>query len=161
MKAIAEPPLLYTRAESEAAHREWRANCGPHALAAALGKSLEQIRRSIAFKGWMNPTMIGEALRACGQLYMLTKGLRTTELCNGINRVQWEGPWLDAGRPPAAAYAHTHWVAHFNGWVLCAACAPAEWLPISAWKAIVAAEYEPWHITHHYQFEHRLLGNPV
>jgi hypothetical protein len=84
--------------------------------------------------------------------FKLTKGLRTPDLCEGINRIQWEGPWLNPGVPARVAYMHTHWVAHFGGWVLCTACMPAEWIPVGDWRYahLKIEPVSPFHVTHHY-----------
>lgn len=78
--------------------------------------------------------------------------LRTYTLINGINRIQSEGWWLDAGVDPREAYKHTHYVAHFDGWVMCTACDPAVWAEISFWADFFRKEYGPFHITHHFSF---------
>lgn len=156
MSTAATPPipLPYTRAESDEARKAWGANCGPHALAAALGKSLDDARLCLpGFRGWTNPTMMGAALRACGAVFRLTKNLRTAQLCDGINRLQWEGPWLNPGVPARVAYQHTHWIAHFDGWVLCTAVNPYQWERREVWSAWLANEGERWHVTHHYALE--------
>lgn len=143
--------LRYTRADSERAHNEWGASCGPHSLAAALGLTLDEVRAVLpAFKGWMNPTMMGDALRSLGKRYDLKKGLKTQVPCEGICRVQWEGSWLNPGVPPAVAYHHTHWVAHHEGHVLCTASVAELWVPFETWKAWLRQAGKPWHFTHHY-----------
>ncbi len=100
----------------------------------------------------MSPTMISKTLLALGKRYQLRKGMRTQELCEGINRIQWEGPWLDPGVPARVAYFHTHYVAHFQGMVLCTACLPAEWIPVDSWRRHHLEEEpkSPFHITHHW-----------
>ena len=146
-------PLLYTEADSERANREWKASCGPHSIAAACGKSLDEVRAVLVnFKGWMSPTMVCNALGALGMTDILyqTK-LKTGDLCNGINRVQWEGKWLNPGVPARVAYFHTHLVAHYYGFVLCTACLPHEWIPVNAWRHHLEENDSPFHITHHWR----------
>lgn len=147
------PPLPYIREQSARANARWGANCGPHALAAATGRGLDEVEAGLAgFRGWVNPTMIGAALRSMGVAYSMRKGLRTRDLCGGINRVQWEGRWLDPGVPPAAAYRHTHWVAHREGLVLCTIADPARWVTVAEWESALAASgHGAWHVTHHYR----------
>lgn len=149
-----KPALQYTFEGSENAYAEWKASCGPHSIAAALGITLDSVRAKLTnYKGWMSPTQLGDALRALGREYALSHNLKTMELCNGINRIQWEGKWLNPGVPPRVAYFYTHWVAHFDGWVLCTACEPSEWIPESEWRRFHLEESpaSPFHITHHYR----------
>tara|TARA_B100001105_G_scaffold12875_2_gene9445 strand:+ start:1877 stop:2452 length:576 start_codon:yes stop_codon:yes gene_type:complete len=153
MRAVDDgrPWLFYSERDSQAAHRTWKANCGPHSIAAMLGLSLDHVREHLVeFPGWMSPMMVGETLRHLGAEYTLRKGMKTRGMCVGLNRVQWEGSWLNPGVPAAAAYAHTHWVAHVDGWVLCSLVDPASWVPFDAWEREVAKTEPPWHVTHHY-----------
>lgn len=150
--SVAPPVLRYTEAESDLAHEVWLASCGPHSIAAACGLNLDAVRVALPqFKGWMSPTMIGETLRALGRPYILRKGLKTEGLCDGINRIQWEGKWLNPGVPARVAYFHTHYVAHRSGWVLCTACLTADWIPVHAWREVLLEKQMPFHVTHHYQ----------
>ena len=148
-------PLLYTEADSKKANKEWKATCGPHSLAAACGKTLDQVRDAMAmaainYRGWMSPTQVTKTLVALGQPYSLKSGLKTDALCEGINRVQWEGKWLNPGVPARVAYFHTHLVAHFNGFVLCTCCLHAEWVPVEDWRSFIPGACYPFHITHHW-----------
>lgn len=146
--------LRFTSEESETANREWKASCGPHTLAAVLGKTLDQVRPHLGdYRGWMNPTQIGEALLSMGQRYTLTKGLRTPHLCDGINRIQWVGPWLNPGVHPAAAYAHTHWVAQFDSYIYCTASDPTGWQPVKRWRDNEEIFMNEFYVTHHYRME--------
>lgn len=148
---LRRPCLCFTSADSITANNEWGASCGPHSIAAMLGLSLDQVREHLVdFRGWMSPMMVGDTLRRLGAAYTLRKGMKTRGMCVGLNRVQWEGPWLNPGKPAAAAYAHTHWVAHVDGWVLCSLVDRASWMPLDAWEREVAKTEPPWHITHHY-----------
>jgi hypothetical protein len=150
-------PLLYTEADSEAAYKEWKATCGPHSIAAACGKSLEDVRQAMVragvnYRGWMSPTQVMNTLIALGEFRGVTKGLKTMDLCNGINRVQWEGKWLNPGVPARVAYFHTHLVAHFNGLVLCTACLVDTWVPVDSWRHFHLTDEppSPFHVTHHW-----------
>lgn len=146
--------LRYTEADSDRANKDWKATCGPHAIAAALGLSLDRVRPAIPnYKGWMSPTQMIETLHALGVFpNPIFSQLKTWDLCNGINRLQWEGSWLNPGVPPRVAYFHTHWVAAFNGWVLCTACEPANWITEDKWRHfhLNCEPRSPFHITHHY-----------
>jgi hypothetical protein len=158
------PILRFTEAESDRAHEEWKASCGPHSIAAACQLTLEEVRRAMPpYKGWMSPTMVGETLRSLGRPYTLRKGMKTRELCEGINRIQWEGKWLNPGVPARVAYFHTHYVAHRAGWVLCTACLTASWIPVHVWQRVLLEEPDPspFHVTHHYILENaKQSGDP-
>lgn len=153
--------LLFTEADSDAANGEWQANCGPHSLAAALALDLPTARTlmpEFESKGYTNPTMMKAALDRAGINYVVTKGLKTLDLCEGISRVQWEGPWLKPGVPVGAAYYHTHWIASACDQVLCT-CTAIDWFPAVAWRKHLETvcagipRCTGWHITHHYAFE--------
>ncbi len=155
--------LNFTEADSDRANTDWGANCGPHSLAAALWLDLSTVRDfmpEFAAKGFTTPTMIEAALDRAGIRYERTTKLRTTDLCEGISRIQWDGPWLKPGVPFGAAYQKTHWVAHSSGFVFCTAIwAPFGWTPIADWRKLVVDCCQEikactgWHVTHHYAFE--------
>ena len=157
IRALGLPPLLrFTQADSERADKAWKATCGPHSIAAACGLTLEQVRPALPnYRGWMSPTQIEGTLRTLGQAFSLRHHLKTGDLCEGLNRIQWEGKWLDPGVPERVAYLHTHWVAHFRGWVLCTACLPSEWIRVELWRDFHLNDTPPtpFHITHHYTLE--------
>jgi hypothetical protein len=151
------PVLAFNEGDSQMANAAWKATCGPHAIAAACGKTLDEVRRAICdadvnYRGWMSPTQVSKTLTALGQSFILTKGLKTMDLCNGVNRVQWEGPWLNPGVPPRVAYFQTHLVAHFDGQVLCTCCRTAEWIPDDVFRRFHLEQepVSPFHITHHW-----------
>lgn len=157
------PWLFYSERDSLEAHDTWGASCGPHSIAAILGLSLVQVReRLVNFRGWMSPMMVADTLRRLDAAYTLRKGLKTRVMCNGLNRVQWEGSWLNPGVPVAAAYAHTHWIAQVDGWVLCSLIDPASWVPLEAWEREIAKTNPPFHVTHHYRMplRPRLISGP-
>lgn len=152
------PAIRYTEAESEAAHKQWKASCGPHSIAAAMSLKLEDIRQAmltagISYKGWMSPTYVSRTLDTLGAKYDLAKGLKTMSLCEGINRIQWEGPWLKPGVHPRIAYFHTHLVAAFGEMVLCTCCENAKWIDHAEWRVFHLTEEpkSPFHITHHWR----------
>ncbi len=149
-------PLRYSAADSASASHQWGANCGPHSIAAACQLTLAEVRPALGkFRRLMNPTEMCEALTRLGQRFRMTKGLTTLNLCNGISRIQLEGPWLNPGVHPSVAYHHTHWVAHFDGWVLCTACDPAKWIRVGDWRYfhLQVEPTSPFHVSHHYEFQ--------
>ncbi|WP_395736304.1 hypothetical protein [Prosthecobacter sp.] len=113
--------LPYTKAESDTAHREWKAMCGHHSIAAASGRPLEAVRRSgIKLCGWMNPTMVSQCLSGLGVSAILHKlptvKMNSDELLlepyyhpRRVMRVQFHGPWMKG--PPTVQYRYTHYIA--------------------------------------------------
>ena len=154
-----ELSLKYNERDSAHANLTWKASCGPHSIAAACNLTLEQVRAALVdYKGWMSPTQITQALKNLKQPFALSQNLKTKQLCEGVNRIQWEGPWLNRGVPPQAAYRHTHYVAHFGGMVLCTACTPTQWIPVHLWQEHLRSQDPPWayHITHYWRFSKRV-----
>lgn len=115
-----------------AAGDSWGANCGPMSLAAVLGLArVEDVRELVhPFMGWMSPTDIRRALDRAGARHR-----ETPHPAIGLMRVQWLGPWCDAGVDPRAAYRYTHWIGirgdHGAREVYDAT--PNRWIPIEAW----------------------------
>ncbi len=104
------PPLAFTEADAIQAWESWGCNCGPAALAACLGLTPEDVRPHLgdfARRGYMNPTMMGQALASLGRRWMSVRAIAD----RGVVRIQFGGPWMKPGVPPAAAYRHTHWIA--------------------------------------------------
>jgi len=119
--------LPYTEAESDAAHRKWKARCGHHSIAAVTGKPLDAVRDSgIKLCGWMNPTMITQCLVALDAGFIhqrLPDYAHPYEAFLGANydatrilRVQFLGPWMKG--PVAGQYRHTHYIAFLAGAIM-------------------------------------------
>jgi hypothetical protein len=112
------PCIAFTETDAARAYHEWRANCGPAALAACLGLTLDAVRPHLGdfeARGYMNPTMMANAVRSLGALrQMMRIDERETFPSRGLVRIQWGGPWINPGVPVGAAYARTHWVASLN-----------------------------------------------
>jgi hypothetical protein len=150
--------LPWTEAQLDYASDAWGCNCGPCSIGAALGFDLVRVATAVPdFRGYMNPTQMSVALIRLNLALSVVKNLKTTKPCQGINRVQWVGSWLDDGVPPAAAYAHTHWIAHYENWVLCTATDPLHWHPFEEWERHLAETNRAWYFTHHYVFP----GSPL
>lgn len=155
----------FTAADVARAHDEWGCNCGPAAIAAVCGLTLDQLRPQLgdfAAKRYTNPTLMWQILDRLGVRWRLVKPPRSWP-AYGLARVQWEGPWTRPGVPARAAYRHTHWVGaacragevgifdvnaidNGTGW-----CAVGDWVgTLVPW---ILAECEPkadgrWHLTH-------------
>ncbi len=149
--------------DAQRAADEWGANCGPGALAAILGTSLDAVRPHLGDferKRYTNPTLMYAALRSLGVRWEA----KTREFwpTYGLVRVQWEGPWTAPGVPMRVRYRHTHWVASaltgagtviFDINCICV----GGWVPLREWVNQVVPwllrECEPkadgmWHRTH-------------
>lgn len=106
-------PVIISHEDGERAWREWGCNCGPAALAAIMGLSLDQIRPHMGdfeTKHYTNPTLMYAALNSVGAVWR-NEGRRCDWPVYGLARIQWEGPWTEPGVPVRARYRHTHWVA--------------------------------------------------
>ena len=166
-----KPELSYTPKESEQAWRNWRANCGPHAIAAACGVRLDAVGELLEdFPGWMNPTTMKKTLLKLKWVqkvetvgpksrvdFVWKKERDQARIIRGtgrrIARIQWEGPWLDPGKPPAQAYSWTHWVALRDGYVLDTVISAIDWVEETRWKTLLdefckREGYRGWHFTH-------------
>lgn len=115
----------FVLADVDEAHDEWGANCGPTALAAALGKALVEDVHDLVrapaprgdgpaeFRGFMAPRDMLGALAKAGVPYETAPIIRrrTPWPRHGLVRIQWEGPWIGENIDPRAAYQYTHWIA--------------------------------------------------
>jgi hypothetical protein len=146
------PELRFTAEDAFDAFNEWLATCGPYSIAAACGVSLRKVRESLYdYHGWMNTGMVSDALRAMGQSFVLREDLKTEELCEGINRIQWGGEWSHESHGTGNPLVGAHYVAHRKGYVLCSVCAQAKWLPVPVWRKLLEEMERPFHVTHHYE----------
>jgi len=118
------PQIAFGATDIERAHEAWYCNCGPAALAAALGKTLDEIKPAVLAVGfgtrrYMNPTMMAKAIKLAGG--SIAESLRPTVIQDGrsvsvlprlgIVRIQWTGPWTTWTTNARWAYRATHWIA--------------------------------------------------
>lgn len=102
---------LYVPTDVDEAYGAWRANCGPCAVAALLGREVNAVRELFEpWPGFTNPTLIRRAVERAGRR-IATSTEKTVQ--SGLGFVQFEGPWEAGGA--RAAYRHTHWVALARG----------------------------------------------
>lgn len=162
-------PLRFTVADVDAAAQAWGCNCGPAALAAIAGLTLDQVRPLLpdfARRGYVNPTMMFDALERAGLPFEgRALGRRVFKVDfprRGLARIQWGGPWCKPGVPPAAAYGHTHWIAaeldlSAGGLVILDVnTVEFGWISASRWSTYLVPELTraipradgKWHITH-------------
>ena len=163
----------FTLADVERANAAWGANCGPTALAAICGLTLDEVRPHMGdfeSKRYTNPTLMFAALRSTGRpwrrvgIHLIeTLGLASAWPRWGLCRIQWEGPWTQPGVPAAARYRNTHWVGAayhvergMGVWDVNALANGTGWVAMADWEHVVVPsilETYPrasggWHITH-------------
>lgn len=155
--------VRFTLDDAARAFTEWGANCGPGAIAAVLGMTLDELRprlRDFESKRYTNPSLMYAILRDLRVTFTVRLGHVWPDY--GLVRVQWEGPWTAPGVPIAARYRHTHWVgARHVGPALQVfdinAMCVGGWLGINEWSSALVPwllrECEPkasgkWHLTH-------------
>ncbi len=110
MKMICWP--AFTADDAERAFDKWGCNCGPAAIAAICGLTLDEVRPHMGdfeARGYTNPTLMWAVLRSIGIKWWEVKPPGPWPEY-GLCRVQWEGPWTEPGVPMRARYRHTHWV---------------------------------------------------
>jgi hypothetical protein len=108
----AKPPRFNVD-DADRAHAEWGANCGPGALAAISGMTLDELRPHMGdfeSKHYTNPTLMFECLKRLGVRHHHVRPIPLTWPKYGLVRIQWEGPWTLPGVPMRARYRYTHWV---------------------------------------------------
>lgn len=108
--------LPFSQADSQAAYDEWGANCGPNALAVAIGRHINDVRALLpGFEGkrYTNPSMMKHALELADHQFVDIKPAATHTMFTDVPclvRIQWCGPWTAQGANPKWAYRQTHWI---------------------------------------------------
>jgi hypothetical protein len=160
-------PLRFTLEQAISAGEDWGANCGPGALAAITGKTLDEIRPHMGdfeAKRYTNPTLMFQALKSLGVAWRCGRrcekdgrvSIKSDQATDwtpdglawpkyGLARIQWEGPWTAPGVRISKRYRHTHWVGSlFDGvehWIFDINCMCAGgWVPFAEWSGQVV----PW-----------------
>jgi hypothetical protein len=184
--ASATQPIAprFTLADADRAHDEWGANCGPGALAAIMGMTLDEVRPHLIgfdYKRYTNPTMMFDALKSIGAKYRsaaLGYALTPDDFIGwpryGLVRIQWEGPWTRPEVPMRARYRYTHWVGGQGGrssyGVFDINCMNngTGWCSLQDWTRVIAphliSQYPrasgKWHITHSIEIKQPTTGRP-
>lgn len=163
----------FSHADAIRAADEWGANCGPGALAAICGLTLDEVRPHMGdfeSKGYTNPTLMFAAIKSVCPGRYSTKVMRTAGRAGwdwpryGLCRVQWEGPWMKPGVPFGARYARTHWIGScalsnddIGVFDINAINNGAGWVSLDEWRAVIVPfilkNAVPradggWHLTH-------------
>jgi hypothetical protein len=151
MNVLELDKVAFTEADAHRAYDEWGANCGPGALAAIAGLTLDQVRPLMGdfeTKHYTNPTLMYECMNRAGLKWKAAKD-KTAWPRWGLVRVQWEGPWTKEGVPMRVRYRHTHWVGARTG--ACGievfdinAMTCDGWIPLAVWRDNLV----PWIIEH-------------
>lgn len=156
------PATRFSEADAAQAYEVWGANCGPGALAAIAGMTLDEVRPHMGDferKHYTNPTLMFDALRSIGLSF---SRIGTAWPQWGLVRVQWEGPWTQPGVPMRARYRFTHWVgaatvgSEVGIFDINCINNGAGWVSLANWETRVVPELTAlypradgkWHITH-------------
>jgi len=164
-QTTASPCVRFSVDDANAAWDAWGANCGPGAIAAVLGLTLDEVHPHMGDferKRYTNSTLMWSALDSIGVRWSVSTRRRDWPVF-GLARVQWEGPWMLPDVPARAAYRHTHWVGACQGGDATAAIfdincmSVGGWLPETEWSDQVVPwllrkttprASRGWHITH-------------
>lgn len=166
--------LRFDEQDLENAAEEWGCNCGPSALAAVAGLTLEEVRPHMdGFdrKRYTNTRMMFAALDSIGANWNKVRVPFVWWPSWGLVRVQWEGPWSEPGQPWYKRQRHSHWVGswvefpadsggHLRTWVFdmnAIGLALGGWIGLQEWEDSVVpwllSQCEPeadgqWSVTH-------------
>lgn len=101
----------FTENEMIAANIRWGFNCGPAAIAAIFGMTIEEVRPYLGdfeSKGYTNPTLMFSIIKSIADEWEIVKPAAFPKY--GLARIQWHGPWMNEGVPIRARYRQSHWV---------------------------------------------------
>ena len=103
------PAIRFSVDDAQLAADAWAANCGPGAVAAICGMTLDELRPFLGDferKRYTNPTLMWHILDRLGVTWQAARmGTLAWDLRDtlwpryGLARVQWEGPWTAPGVP--------------------------------------------------------------
>jgi hypothetical protein len=173
----------FNLADAQRAADEWGCNCGPSALAAIMGLTLDEVRPHMGDferKGYTNPTLMFYALESVAARFRIRSIARNVQLLGwpvyGLARIQWEGPWTKPGVPMRARYRHTHWVGAMHGnasiGIFDINCINngQGWVSLENWrdhvvpwilKECVPRASGGWHITHSIEMERSTQSDDI
>lgn len=160
--------------DTERAADQWGCNCGPGAIAAIMGMTLDDVRffmGDFEKKHYTNPTLMFQTLDGISWNGLCEDWTKRSDLDwpdYGLARIQWEGPWTKPGVPMRARYRYTHWVgtcrrgAEVGVWDINMLGNGTGWGSLEHWRTILVPwllkELHPkadgkWHITHSIEVE--------
>jgi hypothetical protein len=105
MTIATTPPIAFSSTDLDEAYRNWGANCGPAALAVALGYTLDQVYPLLPNFKSRGYVSIGDMRSAIDSLRGFSWSNSIDLPSNGVARLEWGGPW-----PPRARSCYSHWV---------------------------------------------------
>ena len=109
------PTNRFTYTDGQKAIKEWKANCGPFAIAAGLGLTLEDVRPHMGDfrrKHYTNHALMLQVLHRLQINFrdrLSNAGFAWHD--KALTRVQWDGPWCGKGHHFLEKTLHTHWIA--------------------------------------------------
>lgn len=139
------PSPRYSPGDMELAAEQFGAACGHGALAAALGCPVRLAVPLFERPGWINIPMMTAAIVAAGWTYRKVRTIPRSG--TGVAMVQFLGPWMKDGVPPAARCKYRHWIAVADGVLHWDANWP-EWAGARVWS-LRAPELYPERCTGH------------
>jgi hypothetical protein len=158
-------PLCFDARAAQAAYSREGANCGPGAIAAICGTTIEETLRVLgpefAKRRGTTEVMLASALSALG---MSWRQISPALPSYGLARIQWDGPWMYDPSPYARLY-HSHWIGTDTSWSApmvfdINAIGVGGWIPLSEWdvhlRPWLLANEEPeategWHVSDAYE----------
>lgn len=169
----------FSAEDAERAFIGWGANCGPGAIAAIFGMTLDELRPHMGCfeqraARYTNPLLMREILARVAPLtghrwnWTVVQS-KTAWPDYGLARVQWEGPWTKPGVPMRVRYRWSHWVgaARINGQIgvfdINALANGSGWSSLDDWnrhivpwilQTCVPKADGGWHLTHRVEVKH-------
>lgn len=109
------PVIRFTAEDCSRAYDLWGCNCGPSALAACCGLTLDEVRPHLGNferKRYSNITLMRQALQSLGcRTYYWSLNGPQLFANHGLARIQWHGPWTQPGKHWFERARKTHWIA--------------------------------------------------
>ena len=104
--------LRFTAEDAKHAEDTWGCNCGPAAIAAVCGLTLDEVRPYLGDFETKHYTTFSAMRDTLARLKVKWHTrIRPIDWPNyGLVRVQWEGPWTAPDAPNWQRLRHTHWV---------------------------------------------------
>lgn len=105
------PALRFTAQDQHAAWEAWGCNCGPGALAAVVGMTLDELRPHLGDFEEKRYTDVVMMLGILDSIRVEHHAISPVMMPRyGLARIQWEGPWTEPDQPAEARLRHSHWV---------------------------------------------------